>query len=408
MNLPSQTRRILVVDDDPQRAAALGATLDGASKPWLIETALSGRGALAALTARKFDLVITDVQVAGLGSGALLATCAMDHPDVVRFVRGGPGSDRPMLAAACAHQFVPEPLDAGALVAQIDRAFVLRESLASPELRAIVGRMTAIPTLPALYTAVVSELQRLHVSTQRIGALVADDPAMSAKVLQLVNSPFFGCQMRVSDPAMAVQRLGLETVRGLVLSTHVFETFRRPTRGALNMEQLWQHASTVSALAGSLAQMDGVAGDVVQDARTAGLLHDVGKLLLVATLPVVSMRINERARRDARPTVELEREELGVTHAELGAYLLGLWGLPDAIVEATAWHHYPPSAAPVGHSALSFVVAANVLAAAGRRRTDADPESLMSRLASVLEPFGLSGRAGTWLDWTLTAAQSAA
>ncbi len=205
-----------------------------------------------------------------------------------------------MLAAACAHQFVAEPLDGDAVVAQVARAFALREGLATPELRAIVGRMTAIPTLPALYTSVVSELQRLHVSTQRIGELISDDPAMAAKVLQLVNSPFFGSQMRVSDPALAVQRLGLETVRGLVLSTHVFETFRRPTRGVLNMEHLWQHAATVATLAGSLAQIDGAPTDVVQDARTAGLLHDVGKLLLVATLPIVAMRVTERARREGR------------------------------------------------------------------------------------------------------------
>ena len=398
-----------MVDDDAARAAELVAVLDGTARPWLIETALSGRGALAALTARKFDLLVTDLHVAGMGSGALLATAAMEHPDVVRFVRSTPRGERPMLAAACAHQFVAEPVDPEAFVGQVVRAFALRESLASPELRAIVGRMTAIPTLPALYTAVVSELQRLHVSTQRIGTLVSDDPAMAAKVLQLVNSPFFGCQMRISDPALAVQRLGLETVRGLVLSTHVFETFRRPTRGALNMEQLWQHASTVSALAGSLAQMEGAAGDVVQDARTAGLLHDVGKLLLVATLPIVAMRVAERARREGRAAVEVEREELGITHAELGAYLLGLWGLPDTIVEATAWHHYPPSAAPMGSSALSFVVAANVLAAAQQpRQSGADTESLMSRLASVLEPFGLGGPAAHWMDWTLEAARSAA
>jgi HDOD domain len=236
---------------------ALAAVLDGAERHWLIETALSGRGALAALTARKFDMLITDQHVAGMGNGALLATAAIEHPDVVRLVRSTPRGERPMLAAACAHQFVAEPLDTNAVVAQVTRAFALREGLAAPELRAIVGRMTAIPTLPALYTAVVSELQRLHVSTQRIGGLVSDDPAMAAKVLQLVNSPFFGCQMRISDPALAVQRLGLETVRGLVLSTHVFETFRRPTRGVLNMEHLWRHAATVSALAGSLAQVDG-------------------------------------------------------------------------------------------------------------------------------------------------------
>jgi HD-like signal output (HDOD) protein len=409
VELPSQTRRILVVDDDAARAARLVAVLDGGAPNWLVETALSGRGALAALNARRFDMLVTDLHVAGMGSGALLATAAIDHPDVVRLVRSTPHGDRPMLAAACAHQFVAEPLDAEAVVAQVARAFALRESLATPEVRAIVGRMTAIPTLPALYTAVVSELQRLHVSTQRIGALVSDDPAMAAKVLQLVNSPFFGCQMRVADPALAVQRLGVETVRGLVLSTHVFETFRRPTRGVLNMERLWQHAATVSALAGSLAQVDGAPGDVVQDARTAGLLHDVGKLMLVATLPIVAMRVAERARREGRATAAIEREELGVTHAELGAYLLGLWGLPDAIVEATAWHHYPPSVAPVGSSALSYVVAANVLAAAERSdQAEMDSDSLMSRLASVLEPFGLGGRAAQWLDWTMAAARSAA
>jgi putative nucleotidyltransferase with HDIG domain len=215
--------------------------------------------------------------------------------------------------------------------------------------------------------------------------------------------------MRISDPTLAVQRLGLDTVRGLVLSTHVFETFRRPTRGALDMERLWQHATTVSALAGSLAEVERAPADVVQDARTAGLLHDIGKLLLVATLPVVSMRIGERARRDRRPPVELEREELGITHAELGAYLLGLWGLPDPIVEATAWHHYPSSEAPTGSSALSFVVAANVLAAAERRReAEKDSATLIERLTQVLAPFGMSGRAGAWLDWTLAAARSAA
>jgi putative nucleotidyltransferase with HDIG domain len=375
----------------------------------LVETALSGRGALAALTARKFDMLITDLHVAGLGCGALLATAATEHPDVVRLVRSAPRGERPMLAAACAHQFVAHPLDPAGVVAQVARAFVLRENLASPELRVIVGRMTAIPTLPVLYTAVVSELQRLHVSTQRIGALVSNDPAMAAKMLQLVNSPFFGCQMRITDPALAVQRLGLDTVGGLVLSTHVFAMFRRPTRGALNMEQLWEHAATVAALAGSLAQIDGAPADVVQDARTAGLLHDIGKLVMVATLPIVSMRVSDRARREGRAAVEIERDELGVTHAELGAYLLGLWGLPDAIVEATAWHHHAPSAAPAGASALSFVVAANVLAGAQHgNQAGPDSESLMSRLVSVLEPFGLGGRAGPWMDWTLEAARAAA
>jgi HD-like signal output (HDOD) protein len=397
-------RRLLIVDDRAERAAALAAVLSAAPAGWQIETALSGRGALAALAARRFDMLITDLRVAGLGSGALLATTAMEHPDVVRIVRGDAAGERPMLAAACAHQFLADPLTPEAAVAQVTRAFALRDTLGASDLRAIVGRMTAIPTLPALYTAVAHELSRLHVSGRRIGEIVGADPAMSAKILQMVNSPFFGRQMRVSDPALAVQLLGLETIRGLVLSTHVFETFRRPARGALDIEAMWQHASSVGTIAGSLAEMEGAPADLVQDARTAGLLHDVGKLLLVATLPVVSMRVRDRARREQRPLVDVEREELGATHAELGGYLLGLWGLPDPIVEATAWHHHPPNEAPHGSSALSFVVAANVLASVPRRQPAAETEPLMSRLAQVLSPFGLTGRAASWLDWTLQTA----
>jgi HD-like signal output (HDOD) protein/CheY-like chemotaxis protein len=405
VNAHPLARRLLVVDDDPGRAAELAAMLAAAPEGWQVETALSGRGALAALAARRFDMLITDLRVAGLGSGALLATAAMEHPDVVRMVRSAAGVERPMLAAACAHQFLAEPLDERVVVAQVARAFALRDTLGASDVRAIVGRMTAIPTLPALYTAVAHELSRLHVSGRRIGEIVSGDPAMAAKVLQMVNSPFFGRQMRVSDPGVAVQLLGLETIRGLVLSTHVFETFRRPARGALDIEQLWQHASSVGTIAGSLAEMEGGSAELVQDARTAGLLHDVGKLLLVATLPVVSMRVRERARREGRPTVDVEREEFGVTHAELGGYLLGLWGLPDPVVEATAWHHQAPSAAPRGSSALSFVVAANVLASVPRKRAPvAETEPLMSRLAQVLSPFGLTSRAASWLDWTLETA----
>jgi putative nucleotidyltransferase with HDIG domain len=197
----------------------------------------------------------------------------------------------------------------------------------------------------------------------------------------------------------AVQLLGLDTVRALVLSTHVLETFRKPTRGIMDVDRLWRHAASVSALAGGLAEEDGATADVVQDARTAGLLHDVGKLLRVATLPVVSSRIGTRARTERRPAFEIEQEELGVTHAELGAYLLGMWGLPEAIVEATAWHHRAPAEIDPT-PALSFVVAANILDQAATRGPRADRASVFRRLSSVLEPLGHADRAASWLDWT--------
>jgi HD-like signal output (HDOD) protein/CheY-like chemotaxis protein len=394
-------RRVLIVDEDLIAAERLAAGLTSRAPAWQVATADSGVAALARLMAQPTDLVLASLRLSGMGGAALLATIATEYPDIVRFARPTAGPvDAQLRAATSAHQFVRASADVSAVAAQMTRAFSLRDALDLPELRAIVGRVAAVPTLPALYTTLMTELQRPYTSTRRIGELVADDAAMAAKMLQMVNSPFVGLQMRVADPVHAVQLLGLDTVRALVLSTQVLETFRKPTRGVIDVDRLWRHAASVSAIAGGLAEQDGAPAEVVQDARTSGLLHDIGKLLLVATLPMVSARIGNRARLEHRPTFEIEHEELGVTHAELGGYLLGLWGLPETIVEVAAWHHRPPAHLDPS-AALSFVVAGNILDRSAMPRNERpDRESVFARLNAVLEPLGKSGRAASWMDWT--------
>jgi putative nucleotidyltransferase with HDIG domain len=404
------TRRILLVDQNAAAAAALAEVLTTASWEWEVDTVRSGLDALTRLGTASFDVVITTLRLSGMGGAALLGTVAVEHPDVVRIAHpGNEPVDARLRAATCAHQFIASDFTPADVVTMLTRTFSLRDTLASPELRAIVGRLASVPTLPALYTAVTTELNRRHASGLRVGELVADDPAMASKLLQMVNSPFFGLQMRVSDPVHAVQLLGLDTVRALVLSTHVFETFRKPARGLLDVERLWRHATAVSSIAGLLAHGEGLSDLDVQDARTAGLLHDIGKLLLVATLPVVAMRIRDQARRGGQPLVEIEHAELGVTHAELGAYLLGLWGLPLPIVEAAAWHHAHRAGTPQGLSPLALVVAGNLLEGVAEPRSGRiDLATRTARLHDALQPFGLADRAGLWVDWTLASLRSAA
>lgn len=402
------SRRILIVDQDAARAAALATAMGGAGGEWEIDVVATGRQALEHLAAGPVDLVVADLHGPGTGGVALLAAMADRHPDAIRFARGTEGREPHVRAAASVQQYVADGGDPEGILRQVRRAFLLRETLGSPAVTSIAGRLTTVPTLPALYTAVSTELERQNPSGRRIGEIVSGDPAMATKLLQMVNSPFFGLAMRVSDPVHAVQLLGLVTVRSLVLATHVFEAFRRPTRGLVDVERLWRHAATVGALAGGLAEAEGAPREVIEDARTAGLLHDIGKLLLVATLPVAYTRLAARARAERRPAFELELEELGVTHAEIGAYLLGLWGLPDPIVDAVAWHHHPPEAA-AGVSPLSFVVGANILEAVGRTIGPARrPEPIVEELSGRLAPLGVEDRAQPWLDWTTAAAQSAA
>jgi HD-like signal output (HDOD) protein/CheY-like chemotaxis protein len=401
-------RSILIVDPDATRASTFAAVLNGAGEPWVCEFVTTGRDGLARLASGRVDLVVADLHAPGIGGIALLSTMAASHPGVIRFARGAGATEPHARAAASVQQFLDESDDPQRAIAQIRRAFLLRDTLGAPVVADLVGRLTTIPTLPALYATVAAELERPYPSGRRIGAIVSDDPAMATKLLQMVNSPFFGLAMRVSDPVHAVQLLGLDTVRALVLSTHVFESFRRPTRGVVDVDRLWRHAAAVGAIAGGLADVEGAPAHVVQDARTAGLLHDIGKLLLVATLPVVYARLIGRAKAEQRPLFELELEELGVTHAEIGAYLLGVWGLPDPIVDAVAWHHRPPEAA-AGPSPLSFVVGANILESPGRTiRAPGRAHPVAGRLTDALVPLGVAEHAQRWLDWTDQAASHAA
>lgn len=184
---------------------------------------------------------------------------------------------------------------------------------------------------------------------------------MTVKVLQLVNSAFFGLPRQVASPEQATALLGVETMKLLVLSIDVFSQFSHGTIEGLAPEVVQRHCSETARVAKQIAVSEKASREVVDAALMAGFLHDVGKLILAESLAEKYQEVIARTRGKNLPLCQVEREVLGATHAEVGAYLLGLWGLPDAIVEATAFHHDPGKSFNESFSALTAVHAANVL-----------------------------------------------
>jgi HD-like signal output (HDOD) protein len=218
-----------------------------------------------------------------------------------------------------------------------------------------------LPSVPSVYFQVLKELQSPHARIDKIGEIVGTDPGMTAKLLQLVNSAFFGISRRIASPAEAVQLLGIGTVRSLALSIHAFSSFEGSKAAAFSLQRVWNHSLQTGLGARKIAQLVNEDAQMADESFITGLLHDLGKMMLCSNSPDEYQRASDLARDQHIAIGEAEQQIFGATHADIGAYLLGLWGLPVSIVEGVALHHTPAKAALHTFSPLTAVHVANVL-----------------------------------------------
>ena len=354
--------RILFVDDDPLVLEALRRMLRSMRHEWEMAFAPGGPEALEAMGEAPFDVIVSDMRMPGMDGSQLLQEVRRRHPEVVCIVLSGQSSEGMILrSVGPAHQYLSKPCDAETLRATVTRACALRDILHSDSLQRLVTQLRTLPSLPALYTELLEELKSPDVSSRRVGDIISQDVTMTAKMLQLVNSAFFGAPHRVSSPAETVTLLGLELVKALVLSVHVFSQLEEPHIAGFSLDALWRHSQTTAAYARAIAAAEGLRKEEQGEALLAGLLHDTVQLVLASSLGDGYACTLAAARRDDMPIWEAEERRLGASHAEVGAYLLGVWGLPDPIVEAVAYHEQPGRCPTAAFSTLTAVHAANAL-----------------------------------------------
>jgi putative nucleotidyltransferase with HDIG domain len=331
--------RILFVDDEVKVLEGLQRMLRPRRHEWELAFAPGGEVALTMLAASPFDVIVSDMRMPGIDGAALLEIARQKYPSVLRIILSGYTElEASYRAVPVAHQFLLKPCDPDALRSAIDRATNLVAVLNSKMLASLVGSLQDLPSLPRTYAELRRILSDPEASIDHVVRVVELDVAICAKVLQLVNSAFFGVTREIVDIKTAVSYLGITILQNLVLSVEVFRTFR-PNKeiAGFSLEEFHQHCHLVARIASEIAQMGGVSSAVV----VAGLLHDVGKLVIAERAPDHFARALAGERQDKRPLFTIEEELIGVSHAEVGAYLLSLWGLPSPVVEAVAHHHHP-------------------------------------------------------------------
>ena len=378
-------KRILFVDDESSVLEGLQNLFRRQRRNWDMTFSLGGEAALLELERAPFDVIVSDMRMPGMDGATLLARVKERFPAVARIVLSGRAEREAVIRSLpVVHQFLSKPCDGDALQFVIERTCQLQSLLSDGPIRTIVGRLDALPSVPQTYMALTAAVARDDVGPGELAAIIESDPAMTVKVLQLVNSAYFGLAHSVTSIQQAITYLGVDLLKGLVLTAHVFEAMNSTPARLLSLDELREH----SMKTGRLAQRLVADPKAAQEAFTAAIVHDIGKIVLACGLPGPFAEVVAAAKTSPQPFHEIEREMLGVTHSEVGAYLLGVWGLPFTIVEAVAYHHTPALVTAGARDVLMAVHVADALIHGGDETVD----------VAFLESLGMANRLPHWRE----------
>ncbi|WP_035274018.1 response regulator [Desulfogranum japonicum] len=336
------TNRILFVDDEPHILSGLKRMLRSMRREWDMHFAESGQKALELMEQYTFDVLVTDMRMPGMDGPELLSRVMELHPDVIRIVLSG-HSDQEMILRSVypVHKYLSKPCPQEALISTIQRSCALRDLLDNPQLKTVISKTGTLPSLPDLYIKAVDEINSPEGSIKTVGKIIEQDIGMSAKILQLVNSSFFGLPRHISSPAEAVVLLGFDIIKAIIIGIDLFSKWDNADITLFKINDIYRHSLSTAAIARKIAASEEMEPLSVDCAFMAGLLRDVGKLVIAMNFHELFTQVTDLSTQNETPFSEVEKQILGTTHAEIGAYLLGLWGLPDSIIEAVAYHNNP-------------------------------------------------------------------
>ncbi len=389
-------QKILFVDDEPKVLSGLRRMLRSLRHEWDMVFVESGPEALRHLATSSFDVVVTDMRMPGMDGAQLLTRVVEKHPSVVRVVLSGQCDHSSVLkCVGPAHQFLTKPCDSDTLKSTVARACCLRDRLPDDWVREAISCVQSLPGQPSTYQELTVELASASTHIECIAESVSRDPAMIAKILQLVGSGFFGTPQIVSDMDHAVQLLGLETIRSLAKSTDSFFPLCHDESHGDFWSGFADHCLSVAAAAKRIAQSETNDSVLVGNAHLAGMLHDIGILVLAKDSPQYYVDAISLACDEHTTLAQAETRVFNTRRDNAGAYLMGLWGLPDCIVNSIAFHLSPTRSSEETFGPLAAVHVANAVM---EEASGGEIGVASSIDMCFLERIGCADRLDAWRD----------
>ena len=346
-NINQNIKTILFVDDEIKILDALKRKLHKWKNDWDILYTTSGKEALDLLQKRAInelptvDVVVCDMRMPGINGYELLKIIAKKYPQTIRFMLSGQ-SERNILIKSLnlIHQYFSKPCDTEVLFYSIFRIFNVRNFINNSNIINLVSQMKTLPVLPKIYNELEAELTTEDYSIKSVSDIVSKDIAISAKVLQLANSSYFAIGKSINCTQKAISIIGIECLKDLILTLHLFSQADDEMSKTFRLNSLWKHSLSTAHIAKYIATVLELNDSEKDLCFTAALFHDIGKLILATQFPVlysdVYFKYNSK---DSISLESYENQTFKTSHAEVGAYLMSLWGFNDIIVESILFHH---------------------------------------------------------------------
>jgi putative nucleotidyltransferase with HDIG domain len=386
-------KRILIADADTKAWEVFRLAL---GESWAVVGAASGSAAMAEAQKQPFDVVVANYALPELDGAELLNRLRAANPKTLRFIAAAEAlKDQVVCHVLGGHQFLAVPFDPDTLKTSIERSMSVDYGMSS-SMRELVGRIRTFPTIPSLYLEIVNVLKDPNACTEDIGAIIAKDMAMTTKLVQVLNSAYFGLPRAITDPTEAVGILGFETVKSLTMTVKLLSQYDKVKPVYFSIDSIWRHSTNVARTARVMALLETGDNECSATAYTAGLMHDLGKVILAANFDEQYQGAHAVARKQQVPLWEVEKDIFGASHGEIGAYLLGLWGMSPEVVRVAALHHHPLRGGDTAFTPLTAVHVANALEYEGTAETEDLPLPVLD--AAYLRNLGLEERVELWRD----------
>jgi putative nucleotidyltransferase with HDIG domain len=381
-------KRLLFVDDEPLMRE-LYSTLEGVlGNGHEVHTASNGLEALDLVREKSFDVIVSDLAMPEMDGLEFLNEVVRTYPESARIIISG-FADRIRIAECLTvgHRYFSKPFNVRVLATLLKRVCQYGYLVQNDRIRRAVCGTGALPTPPETYLKLSELLNSPDCDIADIARVVEQDPGLTTKLLHLVNSAQFGIARQIVTPEEAVQILGVEILRALMLGIQAFNFYENKPFIRASFKDLWSHSLRTAVSARKVARASGLKNELAEECFLAGLLHDIGKLILAANAEPEYKMVFDLTSKASIPLAKAEMGIFGSTHAQVGAYLLALWGLPDSVVRAVENHHLLDGV----HEKLTPALVVHIAQTVDPRFNRRD-----ELRADLIEQLGLAGSISDW------------
>ena len=361
-NITNKKTCVIFVDDESNVLSGLRRMLRSNRREWDMHFAHGAQEALTLVSDLETSVIVSDMKMPDIDGATVLNEISRTKPEVVRLILSGQAEKSKILeVAGVAHQFLSKPCDSDVLRSTICKIFDSQQQLNNPKLKSLVTQISSVPALDENFSELGNAFDSGESAFGKIKSIVSRDIGLSAKVMQMVSTSFFGTPQPKISVLAACDLLGFDLLNQLFFDKGVFQPLECETLGKISFSDLYKHSYRVAQLAAEIARLNTCSEETIAVTGNAGLFHDIGRLILARYFPEEYSQALQLVEQQDIELDVAEQQVFGSPHTDVGSFLLNLWGISTETVTTVRSFKEPDDPPTHEFNSSTAVFAANQL-----------------------------------------------